>query len=68
MLSLMAGSFFERSPMLIFPLIALCLFIAVFCAILWRTVRTSRAELDRAAHMPLADSPIGARSDGGGRG
>ena len=55
MLSLMAEEFFAQSPMLLFPALALVLFLIAFCAVTWRTLRQDRSELDRLAQLPLAD-------------
>jgi len=53
MLSLIASDFFQKSPVLLFPLIALGLFMLVFFVVTVRTVMTKKAEFDRLAMLPL---------------
>ena len=55
MLSLMAQDFFAKSPVLLFPVLALFLFLIAFAVITWRALRQDRSELDRLARLPLAD-------------
>ncbi len=52
----LSADYFARSPLLIYPLIALGLFFLVFVIISVRAMRTKRAELDRLAALPLFDS------------
>jgi cbb3-type cytochrome oxidase subunit 3 len=60
MLSFMAKGFFADSPVLILPITALVLFMVLFTAVCWRTFRRSaRAELDRAARLPLEEDRRG---------
>lgn len=51
----MSMEFFARSPVLLFPVIALGVFIALFVFISLRTALTERTELDAAARLPLND-------------
>ena len=37
----------------VFPVVSLCLFVAVFTIVLVRTLRTDRARMDRYASLPL---------------
>jgi cbb3-type cytochrome oxidase subunit 3 len=39
----------------VWPKMALVLFLAVFVAVTWRALRTSKAEMDRAASLPIND-------------
>lgn len=55
MLSLMAKGFFSESSLMIFPLIALFLFIAVFTVITVRALRMDKETLHDIAGLPLAD-------------
>lgn len=45
--------FFQRSPLLIFPLIGLALFIAVFTVVLFRTFGKRGRALQAHASLPL---------------
>jgi hypothetical protein len=56
MMRQLSADFFARSPLLIFPLIALAVFVVVFIAVSVRALRTRREELDRLAALPLSDS------------
>jgi hypothetical protein len=51
----MAESFFERSPVMAGPLIAMLIFLAVFLLVTVRVMRTRPAEVDRAARLPLGE-------------
>lgn len=51
----MSAEFFARSPVLVFPVIALGLFFVVFVVISLRVALTQREELDAAARLPLND-------------
>lgn len=55
MLRAMSAEFFSRSPVLIFPVLALALFFVVFVVITIRVVLTQREEVDAAARLPLND-------------
>lgn len=55
MMRLMSSEFFARSPVLIFPVLALGLFFAVFVLISLRVALTQRDELDAASRLPLND-------------
>jgi hypothetical protein len=57
MLSFVAMGYFEKSPLLIFPLIALLLFLGVFVAVTVRALRSSPSKYDAISRLPLeADS------------
>jgi hypothetical protein len=53
MLSWISSDFFERSPLLAFPVLALVLFMVVFTANAVRALRTKKPELERLANLPL---------------
>lgn len=55
MMRLMSSEFFARSPVLIFPVLALGLFFVVFVLISLRALLTQREEMDAAARLPLND-------------
>ncbi len=58
MLSFMAMDFFQRSPMLMLPLVALALFMIVFFAVTVRTVLTNKSRYEAMANLPLEhDAP-----------
>ncbi|MGB8332095.1 MAG: hypothetical protein WCE62_18360 [Polyangiales bacterium] len=50
-----ASEFFEQSPVLLYPLIALLLFFVVFLVVLVRVMRMSATEIDQCARIPLED-------------
>ncbi|MGB0679491.1 MAG: hypothetical protein ACPGUV_07520, partial [Polyangiales bacterium] len=56
MISFLAGDFFARSPLLAYPLLALAIFVSLFAAVLWRTLRQSRERLHTLAHLPFDDA------------
>ncbi len=53
MLSLVALDFFQKSPMLVFPLLALALFMLVFFVVTVRTVLTQKSRYEAVARLPL---------------
>lgn len=55
MLSWMATDYFDKSPVLIFPMIALFLFMGAFTVIVVRAMLKRRAEIERMARLPLED-------------
>ena len=55
MLGAMAREFFAASPLLLFPVAALFLFLAAFALATWRALRQPRAELEPIARLPLGD-------------
>ncbi len=57
MLSLVALEFFQKSPLLLFPLVALGLFMFVFVFITLRTVLTDHSRYDALSRLPLESSP-----------
>jgi len=55
MLSSIAREFFQDSPALIFPIVGLALFVAVFVAVVVRVLRTRSASYDKVASLPLSE-------------
>jgi hypothetical protein len=55
MLSFMASEYFQRSPMLLYPLVALALFMLVFLVVTVKTVLTKGARYEAIARLPLED-------------
>jgi hypothetical protein len=58
MLGAMARDFFAASPLLVFPVAALLLFLVAFALATWRALRRPRAELDPIARLPLDDDGV----------
>ncbi len=54
-MSRFAAEFFARSPVLLYPLIALVLFFTVFVVVVIRVMRMKASEADRYAHLPLEE-------------
>jgi hypothetical protein len=46
---------FAQSPLLVLPLVAMFLFLAVFVVVAIRAATSSRTEMDAAARLPLGD-------------
>lgn len=55
MISVVAQDFFQRSPVLVFPLIALVIFMGIFTAVSLRTLIKGKRHFERYARMPLED-------------
>jgi len=53
MLSFVAMGYFQKSPLLIFPLIALLLFLTVFIVVTVRALRASPSSYDAISRLPL---------------
>ena len=51
----MVTEYFTKSPMLLFPLLALALFMLVFVLVTVVAFATDKSRHDRAASLPLAD-------------
>ncbi len=47
--------FFQRSPVMAAPLVAMLLFLAVFVSVLVRVLRARREEMDRTASLVLEE-------------
>jgi cbb3-type cytochrome oxidase subunit 3 len=54
-MSAIARQFFADSPVIVFPIFALLLFVAVFIVVTVRALRTQPSEIDALARIPLAD-------------
>ena len=55
MLGWISTDFFARSPVMVFPAIALCLFVVVFTAAALRAFLQDGRHLERMARMPLEE-------------
>ena len=55
MLSWFASDFFARSPMLVYPIVALGVFMTVFLTVSLRALFKPKSELERLAAMPLSE-------------
>ncbi len=55
MLSLMAKEFFATSPLMIFPVAALLIFLATFTVLAVRAITRPKEQIDEMARMPLED-------------
>ena len=53
MLSWMATDFFRNSPVLIAPVIALLLLLAVFVTVTFRALLTNKEEIEHMTQLPL---------------
>jgi hypothetical protein len=54
-ISWLASDFFARSPMLLFPVAGLFLFMTAFAVVSARALLRKRDHLDRMARLPLED-------------
>lgn len=54
-MSFMAMDYFRQSPLLMFPLIALAIFMAVFFAVTVRTVLTHKGRYEAVSRLPLGE-------------
>ncbi len=52
----MYRQFFVHSPVLALPVLAMVIFMAVFAAVSWRTLRRKGDEFDQTARLPMADA------------
>ena len=50
-----ASEFFEQSPVLLFPVIALVLFFTVFLVVVIRVMRMKASEAEHYARIPLEE-------------
>jgi hypothetical protein len=55
MLGWFASGWFGSSPFLVYPLVAIAIFMTVFCAVSLRALTLKRSDVQRCAHMPLED-------------
>lgn len=55
MLSVIAKGFFSSSPVLIFPILALLLFLFIFTVITIRVLATDRETIHKLTVLPLVD-------------
>ena len=54
-MSRFASEFFENSPVLLYPLLALALFFIVFLGVIVRVMRMKTSEVDEYARIPLEE-------------
>jgi hypothetical protein len=54
-ISWLASDFFARSPVLLYPVVGLVLFMTVFATVSARALLRRREELDRLSRLPLDD-------------
>lgn len=55
MISWFASDFFARSPVLLFPVVALALFITVFMLVSLRALLWKRQDLEAVSRLPLEE-------------
>jgi hypothetical protein len=55
---MMSKNFFSESPLLMFPIVALFIFMAVFTVVTIKVLRTDKDSLRVVAGLPLADDLI----------
>jgi len=53
MLSAFASEYFARSPLLVLPVVAMCIFLGVFLIVGVRAARLRGPEAERMARLPL---------------
>jgi len=53
----MFGELFHKSPLLLYPLLALVIFIVVFAGVALRAWRQRPEERDQLSRLPLCDDP-----------
>jgi hypothetical protein len=54
-MSRFASEFFENSPVLLYPLLALALFFIVFLVVIVRVMRMKTSDADQYARIPLEE-------------
>ncbi len=54
-MSRFASEFFQNSPALLYPVLALVLFFSLFVYVVVRVVRMKRADAERYARIPLQE-------------
>ena len=55
MMSVIAREFFEKSPVLVMPLIGLCIFGTTFLFVVWQVFRRNKEELNSLASLPFME-------------
>lgn len=63
MMSLIASDFFAKSPVLVFPIVALILFVTVWTAVTMRTLFRKSQSYERIARLPLDDARLGSDTE-----
>jgi len=56
MLSVMAREFFASSPLMVFPVAALLLFLVAFSFLTFRALTRPRSEIEALANLPMDDN------------
>jgi hypothetical protein len=54
-MSRFASEFFENSPVLLYPVLALALFFIVFLVVIVRVMRMKTSDVDEYARIPLEE-------------
>ncbi len=62
-MSRFASQFFQHNPALLYPMLALIIFLLVFLVVIVRVARMKRSDVDRLARIPLEDQPVEARDE-----
>ena len=62
-MSTIAMQFFADSPVILYPILALLLFLVVFVSITVRVLRARREDLDALARIPFGDEEEAPRHD-----
>jgi hypothetical protein len=58
-MSLLVGELFHESPLLLYPLVGLCIFMLVFTGAALRAWRQKPQERDALARLPLEAEEVG---------
>lgn len=64
MLSFMAMDYFQKSPVLFFPLLSLAIFLTVFLVVTLRVCLTNKERYDALARFPLDEPRPASEEDG----
>lgn len=58
MLRQLSAEYFAHSPLLVYPVFALAIFLVVFVAVSVHALRSRREDVERMAALPLSDSEV----------
>ena len=58
-MSRMIGQLFHESPLMVWPIVSLAIFVLTFLAVLVATLRRRDADVDALAAIPLAEEERG---------
>ena len=53
-----ARDFFQTSPMLLYPIVALLIFISIFAVVAVRTMRMKKGDVDAMARLAVGDETV----------